>query len=124
MHLFVRNQAQGEDHRYEMLRKRYPKTWWWFSYFRVFLLQAVLGWIVSIPLYVATVSVAPRSLTIVDYLGVLLFAAGVLFEAVGDEQLRRFRDEHATSSLARDRLWQHTRHPNYLARCWCGGASA
>ena len=122
-HLIFRNQVQGEDHRYEMLRARYPTTWWWFSYFRVFLLQAVLGWIVSIPLYFAIVSVAPRTLTMVDYLGILLFAAGFLFEAVGDEQLRRFRDEPRNVKLVLETgLWHHTRHPNYFgeALLWWG----
>ncbi len=34
--------------------------WWLVSYFKVFLLQAVIGWIVSLPIYFAIVSVAPR----------------------------------------------------------------
>ena len=43
-HLFSATRLQGEDFRYEMLRAwRSPTTWWWFSYFRVFLLQAVVG---------------------------------------------------------------------------------
>ena len=122
-HMYVRNQAQGEDFRYEMLRSRYGRTWWWFSYFRVFLLQAVLAWIVSIPLYFAIVSVAPRTLTIVDYLGVLLFAAGFLFEVVGDEQLRRFRNEPGNVKLVLETgLWSYTRHPNYFGEAvlWWG----
>ncbi len=101
-HLFVRNRLQGEDFRYEMLRTRYGRTWWWFSYVRVFLLQSVLAWIVSIPLYFAIVSVAPRTLTIVDFVGVLFFAAGFLFETIGDEQLRQL-SQRATERQARAR---------------------
>ncbi len=122
-HLFVRNQLQGEDFRYEMLRSRYGRSWWWFSYVRVFLLQAVLAWIVSIPLYFAIVSVAPRTLTIVDFVGLLWFAAGFLFEAIGDEQLRRFRNEPRNVKLVLETgLWRYTRHPNYFgeALMWWG----
>jgi steroid 5-alpha reductase family enzyme len=122
-HLFVRNQVQGEDFRYEMLRTRYGRTWWWFSYARVFLLQAVLAWIVSIPLYFAIVSVAPNTLTIVDFAGLLVFAAGFLFEAIGDEQLRRFRNEPRNVKLVLETgLWFYTRHPNYFgeALIWWG----
>lgn len=122
-HLFIRNQAQGEDSRYEMLRARGGPRWWWFSYFRVFLLQAVTAWVVSIPLYFAIVSVAPPALTVVDYLGVMCFAAGFLFEAVGDEQLRRFRNEPRNVKLVLETgLWRFSRHPNYFgeALLWWG----
>jgi len=114
-HIFVRNQAQGEDFRYEMMRKWRGPSWWWFSYFRVFLLQAVVAWIFSIPMYFAIVSVVPRTLTIVDYLAILIFAAGFLFEALGDEQLRRFRNEPGNVKLVLETgLWRYSRHPNYF----------
>jgi steroid 5-alpha reductase family enzyme len=114
-HIFFRNQAQGEDYRYEMMRKWRGPTWWWYSYFRVFLLQAVVAWVASIPLYFAIVSVVPRTLTMLDYVGMLLFVAGFLFEAVGDEQLRRFRDEPGNVKMVlEDGLWRYSRHPNYF----------
>ena len=56
-------------------------------------------------------------------LGVLLFAAGFLFEAVGDEQLRRFRNEPRNVKLVLETgLWRYTRHPNYFgeALVWWG----
>ena len=34
--------------------------WWLVSYFKVFLLQAVIAWIISLPIYFAIVSLAPR----------------------------------------------------------------
>ena len=122
-HLFVRNQQQGEDARYEMLRARRGPTWWWYSYFRVFLLQAVTAWVVSIPLYFAIVSVAPRTLTIVDYLGVVVFLAGFICEAISDEQLRRFRNQARNVKLVLETgLWRYSRHPNYFgeALVWWG----
>jgi steroid 5-alpha reductase family enzyme len=122
-HLYVRNQAQGEDPRYEMLRSHRGPSWWWYSYFRVFLLQALTAWVVSIPLYFAIVSVAPRTLTPVDYFGILVFLAGFVFEAVSDEQLRRFRNEPRNVKLVLETgLWRYSRHPNYFgeALLWWG----
>jgi steroid 5-alpha reductase family enzyme len=123
VHVGLRNQIQGEDFRYEMMRKGRPKTWWWFSYFRVFLLQAVIAWIVSIPLYFAIVSLRPPTLTVIDYVGIVWFLVGFSFEAIGDEQLRRFRNEPRNVKLVLETgLWQYTRHPNYFgeALLWWG----
>lgn len=123
VHVGFRNRLQGEDFRYEMLRAGRAETWWWFSYFRIFLLHALVAWVVSIPIYFATVSVAPAALNIVDYLGILIFAAGLAFEAVGDEQLRRFRADPKNVKLVLETgLWAHTRHPNYFgeALVWWG----
>jgi steroid 5-alpha reductase family enzyme len=58
------------------------------SLFTVFLLQAVLMWSVSLPLQAAARSTAPLSPW--DVAGVLLFAAGLLVEALADAQLARF----------------------------------
>ncbi len=50
-----------------------------------------------------------------DYLGILIFAAGFLFEAIGDEQLRRFRNEAGNVKLVLETgSWRYTRHPNYF----------
>jgi steroid 5-alpha reductase family enzyme len=121
-HLYIRMRLQGEDFRYVKWREEYDH-WWLVSYFKVFLLQAVVGWIISLPIYFAIVSVAPASLTVLDYLGVLLFVAGLVFESVGDEHLRRFRADRANRGKVLDSgLWRYTRHPNYFgeALLWWG----
>jgi steroid 5-alpha reductase family enzyme len=121
-HLYIRMRLQGEDFRYVKWREEYDH-WWLVSYVKVFLLQAVIGWIISLPIYFAIVSVAPASLTVLDYLGVLLFVAGFVFESVGDEHLRRFRADRANRGKVLDTgLWRYTRHPNYFgeALLWWG----
>jgi steroid 5-alpha reductase family enzyme len=48
---------------------------------------------------------------------------GVLFEAVGDHQLRKFKADPANKGVIMDRgLWAWTRHPNYFgdAAVWWG----
>ena len=123
VHIAIRNKDQGEDFRYEAMRQARGASWWWFSYFRVFLLQALSAWMLSMPLYFAIVSVAPHALTFVDFLGVGLFTAGFVWEAIADEQLRRFRAEPENVKLVLDSgLWHYSRHPNYFgeALLWWG----
>lgn len=122
-HLGMRNRLEGEDYRYVKWRDEYEDKWWWFSYIKVFLVQAVIAWIVSLPIYFAIVSLVPPALGLFDYLGVLVFLVGLVFEAVGDEQLRRFRADRANKGKVLDTgLWSYTRHPNYFgeAMVWWG----
>ena len=122
-HLGIRNRLEGEDFRYVKWRDEYEDKWWWFSYVKVFLLQSVIAWIVSLPIYFAIVSLVPASLTLFDYLGVALFIVGLVFESLGDEQLRRFRANRANKDQVLDTgLWRYTRHPNYFgeALLWWG----
>jgi steroid 5-alpha reductase family enzyme len=121
-HLGLRVRLEGEDYRYTRWRDEYEDKWWWLSYFRVFLPQAVIAWVISLPLYFAVVSVG-SSLGLLDYFGVLLFVCGLVFESVGDEQLRRFRAERGNRGKVLDTgLWSYTRHPNYFgeALLWWG----
>jgi steroid 5-alpha reductase family enzyme len=55
--------------------------------------------------------------------GVALWIVGVLFEAVGDHQLRGFKADAVNKGVIMDRgLWRWTRHPNYFgdACVWWG----
>ncbi len=47
--------------------------------------------------------------------GTVVWLAGILFEAVGDFQLARFKADPANKGRIMDRgLWSWTRHPNYF----------
>jgi steroid 5-alpha reductase family enzyme len=121
-HIGRRNIGHGEDPRYAAWRAQYGSRWWWRSYLKVFLLQATVAWIVSWPLYFA-VRQGPRFPTLLDLLGLGLFAAGWLFEAVGDWQLAAFKRDPANTGRVMDRgLWRYTRHPNYFGEAvlWWG----
>jgi len=121
-HLAIRTRLQGEDFRYVKWRDEYDH-WWLVSYFKVFLLQAVAGWIVSLPIYFAIVSVGPPALTMLDYAGAVLVVCGLVFESLADEQLRRFRADRVNRGKVLDTgLWSYTRHPNYFgdALVWWG----
>jgi steroid 5-alpha reductase family enzyme len=114
-HIGARNIGHGEDFRYARWRRERGASWWWFSYFKVFLLQAVIAWIVAMPLYFAITAPEPSQFTLWDQAGALVFAFGFAFEAIGDEQLRRFKLNPANKGRVLDSgLWRYTRHPNYF----------
>ena len=89
---------------------------------RVFLVQGVVQWFVAVPVMVgAVLTVAWWPVVVV---GVVVWAVGLFFEAVGDRQLAAYKAEpKATRPPVMDRgLWRYTRHPNYFgdATIWWG----
>lgn len=122
-HLLVRNTGKDEDFRYAAMRKAWGHGFGMKSLTRVFLLQAVLMWVVSFPVQAAMRSATPATLGFFDWLGILVWAFGLFFETVGDLQLARFKKDPANADRVMDRgLWRFTRHPNYFgdACAWWG----
>jgi steroid 5-alpha reductase family enzyme len=115
VYITVRNWGHGEDRRYVAIRKHNDPGFEFKSLYLVFLLQAVLAWIISLPLLGAVLSPAPQSLGLLDVLGILLWGVGLFFEGVGDWQLSLFKRDPASKGVVMDRgLWRYTRHPNYF----------
>ena len=115
LYILWRNWGKGEDFRYRKWREEAGARWWWQSFLRVFLLQGILLWIISIPLLVAQFHAAPNHLTAFDYLGVAVWGIGFFFEATGDLQLAHFKADPANKGKIMDRgVWGLTRHPNYF----------
>jgi steroid 5-alpha reductase family enzyme len=109
-----RNWGHGEDARYAAMRARRPDGFTGRSLVSVFLLQAVLAWLVSVPLLAAT-ALEGGDLGPLDALAVLVWLLGFTFEAGGDAQLARFLADPSNRGRVMDRgLWRYTRHPNYF----------
>lgn len=115
LHILLRNKGKPEDFRYQKWREENGSSWWWRSFFKVFLLQGILLWIISAPLLLAHAGIKPQYLTALDWLGVILWVIGFYFEAVGDLQLKRFlaRPENK-GKIMNQGVWRFTRHPNYF----------
>jgi len=112
-YLAWRNRGHEEDRRYQAIRRRNEPHFALKSLWLIFGFQAVLAWIISLPLAGAVAGDAPLGL--LDWLGVALWAIGLYFEAVGDWQLARFKADRANAGRVMDRgLWRYTRHPNYF----------
>ena len=89
IYISVRNWGEAEDYRYQQIRAN-NEPFWIRSLYIVFGLQALLAWIISLPLYVA-VSEQPTGLGVLDYIAIALWILGFTFEAVGDYQLAKFK---------------------------------
>ena len=115
IHLAIRNIGKGEDFRYQEFRKKYGKNrYWWISFFQTFLLQGMLMWLISAPLLGAHIS-GDTNLNFFDYLAILFWLIGFIFEAGGDFQLVRFKSNPKNKGkVLNTGLWHYTRHPNYF----------
>jgi len=123
LHIGFRNAKTGEDFRYRAWREESGRSFWWVSLFKVFLLQAVVLWIVSSPLLLAH-SLGPQGgLSLFDLAGLALFLVGFVWEVVSDWQLARFKSDPANKGrILETGLWARSRHPNYFGETvlWWG----
>ena len=120
-HLLWRSHGQPEDRRYREIRARNQPHFSLKSLYLVFGLQAVLAWLVAMPLLGAVVSTAP--IGSLDRFGTLMWAFGLVFESVADWQLARFQQGGGAARGVMDTgLWRFSRHPNYFGEfvLWWG----
>ena len=120
-HIAWRHRGQPEDRRYQAIRRRNEPHFEWKSLYLVFGLQALLAWLVAMPLMAAVASLRPWNA--LDLVGLGLAGIGLLFEVVADAQLARFRGDPGNRGKVMDGgLWRFSRHPNYFGECclWWG----
>jgi steroid 5-alpha reductase family enzyme len=122
-HLFWRNWGKGEDPRYGGWRKAGGRRFWIISLFKVFLLQALFLWVIALAIQYGQISPKPEHFTWLDFLGLILWMIGFVFESVSDWQLARFKADPTNKGKVMDRgLWAYSRHPNYFGEflIWWG----
>lgn len=123
LYLAQRNLGHGEDIRYVKMRERQGSDdafarW---SLPRVFWLQGVIAWFVSLPVQLG--QFGGDGFGLLAIIGAVIFAVGLGFEAIGDWQLKQFKSDPANKGkLMTTGLWAFTRHPNYFgdAAVWTG----
>ncbi len=79
---------------------------------KVFVLQGILIWFISLPVQVA--AVVDTRWTWLVLLGVVVWAIGLVFESVGDAQLSAYKKDPDRKPIMDRGLWAWTRHPNYF----------
>lgn len=120
-HMYRKSAGKGEDPRYtDLLRDATVGQ----VVRKVFVLQGFLTLFISFPVQLSAVTgPTPKPLWPVLGLGLLVWLVGVVFETVGDRQLRIFKSDPGNRGVIMDRgLWAWTRHPNYFgdACVWWG----
>lgn len=122
--IIKRNWGKPEDFRYADWRKEWGDNVVVIAFFRVFMIQAIINFIVGSASYTIILynqfSFDHLNQVLV-YMGLLVAFIGLFFEVVGDEQLRR-HIKKGTRTLMKDGLWSLTRHPNYFGEImiWIG----
>lgn len=122
-YLFWRWRRNGPDRRYVAMLRHAKGNPHVFTLTKVFLLQGVLQWVVSVPVQLGQRYDSPEGLLPLGWVGMALAAVGIAFESIGDAQLTRFKADPANEGQVMDRgLWRYTRHPNYFgdACLWWG----
>ena len=124
LYLYIarRNKGKREDFRYVNFRKAWGKWVVPRAFFQIYMLQGLFMFIISLPIIVKP-DVQPQTSVPLLLIGLVLFALGFLFEAVGDHQLREFlQNPENKGKLMTQGLWRYTRHPNYFGEAvlWWG----
>ncbi len=120
-HISWRHWGHEEDHRYQQIRNNNQPNFALKSLYIIFCFQALVAWIISIPLFYAIN--ASASLGLLDLLGISLWITGMLFESVADYQLLKFKkNPDNRGKILTSGLWAYSRHPNYFGECliWWG----
>ncbi|MDX9826241.1 MAG: DUF1295 domain-containing protein [Spirochaetia bacterium] len=107
-YLFTRIIKTKVDHRFDSMRNDTLK------FARFWILQAAAVAIIVLPVVASVASdAAPRSMGILEVLGLLLWVAGFAIETVSDAQKSAFKNSGAKGVITTG-LWRYSRHPNYF----------
>lgn len=124
LHMWRKSAGKGEDPRYTQMLQAHGGSRITTVITRIFAVQALAQWVISLPVQVAAVTGPVRtSGAWLVLVGAIVAVGGLIFEAVGDHQLRAFKADSAHRGMIMDRgLWAWTRHPNYFgdACVWWG----
>lgn len=123
-HIAVRAAGKGEDRRYREMRERAgDRTFRRRSLVTVFGLQATLAALLSLP-FLFVQGRRGGGWGGWETAGLVLWAAGLLWEAIADYQLLRFQRSETRGRVMDRGLWRYSRHPNYFGESllWLGFA--
>ncbi len=121
LYLGWRNRGASEDRRYQTIRKNNEPHFWLKSLYIVFGLQALLAWIVSLPLL--GIALSPKPLGWLDCVGLIVWLSGLASETIADWQLAKFKSNRKQrGTVLQHGLWRYSRHPNYFGEfcLWWG----
>ena len=123
IHIGLRKKGEtGEDFRYRQWRQEWGETFVWRSFLQIFMLQGAVVYVVILPVLLA-IHNPGGELGLFDLAGLWVWLFGFTFEAVGDWQLLRFKENPANRGrIMRSGLWRYSRHPNYFGEAvlWWG----
>ncbi len=122
IHIYSRNKGKEEDWRYKQWREDWGENFKLRAFFQIFMLQGFFMFIISAPIILINSS-SYTDFSIIDFAAIGIWIIGFFFEAVGDYQLKKFKDNPENKGkIMTTGLWKYTRHPNYFGEVtmWWG----
>ena len=112
-YLHIRNHNKPEDDRYVKLRKKWGGNFG--LYLVVYLSQALLISIISLPLQMLLSLTQSVDLNYIAYIGIVICLGGIVIESLADIQLTNFKSNTDNQGIVMNKgLWKYSRHPNYF----------
>jgi steroid 5-alpha reductase family enzyme len=123
-HILKRHLKTTEDARYLTWRTAWGNGAYFYirSFLQVFLLQAFLATLISLPVIIISTSYLGLGMGWL-ILGTIIWITGFLCEAIADKQLRIFISKPENKGrIMQTGLWKYSRHPNYFGEVtqWFG----
>jgi len=119
----IAERRDGEDRRYAAMREKHGEGFALRSMWSIFGTQALIAWVISLPIQVAAIDPSPADIGVLGWIGAAVCAFGIVFEAVADFQLRAFtKQPDSSGKVMESGLWRYSRHPNYFGEVcvWWG----
>jgi steroid 5-alpha reductase family enzyme len=114
LYIFKRSLGQEEDPRYTKMRQGWGKHPNLHAYFKVFLLQAVLMLIISLPVTTG-MNLGSTEISWINWFGLGLWVLGFMLESYSDYYLTQFKMKPENKGkILMDGPWKISRYPNYL----------
>ena len=117
--LFMRISRDGKDSRFDNIKNRPPR------FFLAWTLQGLWVLLTAATAFAVITGGNSKPIGIIGYVGIAVWAGGMLIEIVSDRQKSRFRGDPANKGkFIQSGLWAWSRHPNYFGEIviWVGMA--
>ncbi|MFW9947388.1 MAG: DUF1295 domain-containing protein [Candidatus Odinarchaeota archaeon] len=128
-YVFIRNRGKPEDYRYKAMRERWKTNIVLKSFFKVYIFQGVIVFLVDIPVWFTNISENPPVVSLLDFggitlwIGAIIWLVGFLFETIADFSLYKFLQDPANQGKIMNKsVWKYSMHPNYFGEVtqWWG----
>ena len=117
--LFMRISRDGKDSRFDNIKNRPPR------FFLAWTLQGLWVLLTAATAFAVITGGNSKPIGIIGYIGMAVWAAGMLIEIIADRQKSKFRSDPANKGrFIKTGLWAWSRHPNYFGEIviWIGMA--
>ena len=122
IYILLRRRGKGEDFRYREMREVWGENQAINSFFKIFMSQALIMLVVSLPIIVVNTDTA-GSRNFLDFFGLILWSFGFVMETLADiEKNKFFEHPQNRGKVLNTGLWKYSRHPNYFGESvmWWG----